>query len=60
MTKRQKKRKSPANKTAKCLLHKRYMNDVYIHRRGCAVWQCKHLCWILKGAEIKSGKHHEP
>ena len=41
MTKRQKKSKNPANKTAKCLLHKRYMNDVYIHRHGGAVRQCK-------------------
>lgn len=35
MSKRQRKRKQPASKTAWCLLHKRYMNDVYIHKRGC-------------------------
>ena len=59
MTKRQKKRKAPVNATAWCLLHRRLMNDVYIHKRGCAMRRCKHLCWILKGEEIKRGKHIE-
>lgn len=36
----------PANATAWCALHERYMNEVYIHRRGCVLRMCKHLRWL--------------
>lgn len=51
-----KKKKPPANATAWCALHDRLMNDLYIHRRGCAVRKCRHLRWL---GEKKEGNENE-
>lgn len=63
-----KKKKPPANATARCALHDRLMNDAYIRRRGCAMRRCKHLYWLGMNTEPNErhsihitvkGEHHD-
>ena len=53
MSRKKRRRKTPANATAWCALHQRMMNDVYIRRRGCVMRRCKHLNWLETGKQEK-------